>query len=325
MPRSKVMNFKSTLRLISICAVLTTESCVGLKDVRAIVPTAILRGGTATLFCHFDLEGDSLYSVKWYKGRREFYRFTPKEDPAMKIFPIFGMEVEQGKSNATQLTLRHVQLSLSGRYSCEVSADAPSFHTALVTGEMDIVETPRGRPVISGIRHRYPVDEILHGNCSSSWSKPAAKLTWFINDNPPPTSDLVVYPIINETDGERESTYLGLKMEVKPHHFAHGRLKIRCSASIHDIYYQSTEISVEEERPRGLLHATATVGGGVPYIHPPSPATDLPPSGHIFDPDTVFKQDDVTASGACKTTIGTKDSVVPSFPLALILLLFTVR
>jgi len=47
--------------------------------------------------------------------------------------------LQQGKSNATQLTLRHVQLSLSGRYSCEVSADAPSFHTALVSGDMDIV------------------------------------------------------------------------------------------------------------------------------------------------------------------------------------------
>jgi len=47
--------------------------------------------------------------------------------------------LQQGKSNSTQLTLRHVQLSLSGHYSCEVSADAPSFHTALVSGDMDIV------------------------------------------------------------------------------------------------------------------------------------------------------------------------------------------
>jgi hypothetical protein len=47
--------------------------------------------------------------------------------------------LQQEKSNATQLTLRHVQLSLSGHYSCEVSADAPSFHTALVSGNMDIV------------------------------------------------------------------------------------------------------------------------------------------------------------------------------------------
>ena len=104
----------------------------------------------------------------------------------------------------------------------------------------------------------------------------------------PPKTNLVEYPIVKETDGERESSYLGLKMTVKLHHFSHGHLKIRCSASIHDIYYQSTEISVEEERPRGLLHGTATMGGGVPYIPPPNPATDLPPSGHIFDPDTVI-------------------------------------
>lgn len=64
---------------------------------RVVVPTAIRRGETATLFCHFDLEGDSLYSVKWYKGRREFYRYTPKEDPALKIFPILGLEVEVSK------------------------------------------------------------------------------------------------------------------------------------------------------------------------------------------------------------------------------------
>jgi len=35
--------------------------------------------------------------------------------------------------------------------------------------------------------------------------------------------------------------------------------------------------------------------------------------------------DDGTPSGGCKTTITTKGSVVPSSPLALILLLFTVR
>jgi hypothetical protein len=39
------------------------------------------------------MEGDSLYSVKWYKGRREFYRYSPKENPAMKTFPIAGVHV----------------------------------------------------------------------------------------------------------------------------------------------------------------------------------------------------------------------------------------
>ncbi|KAJ9595403.1 hypothetical protein L9F63_013412 [Diploptera punctata] len=76
--------------------------CWGLRDVRVTVPSAILRNETAVLFCHFDLEGDSLYSVKWYKGGREFYRFTPKENPAMKIFPIAGLDIEQIEGNILQ-------------------------------------------------------------------------------------------------------------------------------------------------------------------------------------------------------------------------------
>lgn len=65
----------------------------GLNDVRVTVPKAVLKGETAVLICSYDLEGDSLYSVKWYKGRREFYRYTPKENPAMKVFPISGLSV----------------------------------------------------------------------------------------------------------------------------------------------------------------------------------------------------------------------------------------
>ncbi|KAG8234405.1 hypothetical protein J437_LFUL012790 [Ladona fulva] len=59
-----------------------------------MVPSAIPRGSTTTLVCHYDLEGDFLYSVKWYRGRREFYRFTPREDPSIKIFPMHGMHVD---------------------------------------------------------------------------------------------------------------------------------------------------------------------------------------------------------------------------------------
>lgn len=65
----------------------------GLRDVKVTVPGAVRRGENAVLICLYDMEGDSLYSVKWYKGRREFYRFTPKENPAMKTFPIPGINV----------------------------------------------------------------------------------------------------------------------------------------------------------------------------------------------------------------------------------------
>ncbi|XP_067009532.2 uncharacterized protein [Anabrus simplex] len=248
-----------------------TGGCLGLRDVRVVVPTAILRGETAVLWCHFNLQGDSLYSVKWYKGRREFYRFTPKEDPPMKIFPIQGLYVDRTRSNDTQLTLNNMEPSMSGRYSCEVSADAPSFHTSLVSGDLEVVEVPYDRPVISGVRTRYRLGDKLRSNCSSSWSRPAAKLTWLVNDVQASPHQLVHYPIRREEESDRESSQLGLQLPVKPHHFETGRLKIRCIASIHDVYWQSTEKSVEEDRPKGIK--LGAVGPEfVPNIPEPSTA-----------------------------------------------------
>lgn len=40
------------------------------------------------------------------------------------------------ESNATHVFIRN---PTSGKYSCEVSADAPSFNTFLVSGEMEVV------------------------------------------------------------------------------------------------------------------------------------------------------------------------------------------
>lgn len=47
--------------------------------------------------------------------------------------------LQKSKSNATQIVLRDVVPSLTGHYNCEVSADAPSFHTAFVSAEMIVV------------------------------------------------------------------------------------------------------------------------------------------------------------------------------------------
>lgn len=66
-------------------------SVTGLRDVVVRVPEAVRRGEHTRLYCDYNLEGDALYSVKWYFGRREFYRFTPRETPRLKVFPIHGL------------------------------------------------------------------------------------------------------------------------------------------------------------------------------------------------------------------------------------------
>lgn len=68
-------------------------TCYALRDVKIHMPTAIQRGNMAIFICSYDLEGDTLYQVKWYKGRREFYRYTPQETPSRKVFAIPGLLV----------------------------------------------------------------------------------------------------------------------------------------------------------------------------------------------------------------------------------------
>lgn len=90
------LNFSSFLIVFFFSAFI-----VGLKDVSVTIPQAVKRGSNALLICNYDMENDTLYSVKWYKGRREFYRYTPKENPAMKVFPNqSGLNVEVNSPNS---------------------------------------------------------------------------------------------------------------------------------------------------------------------------------------------------------------------------------
>ncbi|RZF44468.1 hypothetical protein LSTR_LSTR002241 [Laodelphax striatellus] len=235
---------------------LTGQAVTGLKDVRVTVPIAVTRGDNARLRCHFDLEGDQLYSVKWYFGPREFYRYTPREKPAIKMFPVMmnkALDIDTSSSNETQVTLKNVSTPFSGRYSCEVSADAPSFHTALVSGEMTVVVVPQSRPVLMGVKPRYRIGDTLRANCTSPGSRPAANLTWVLNDDPVDTRFVRQYRGMQQTDLETSTTTLEMPLMVR-HFTKKGRMKVRCAASIHNIYWQTTEKSAEEERPRGLVN-----------------------------------------------------------------------
>ncbi|KFB49160.1 AGAP009270-PA-like protein [Anopheles sinensis] len=108
-----------------------------LRNVRVTVPTAVRKGDSAQLFCYYELEDkERLYSIKWYKGKREFYRYTPQENPSMKVF---NLDVERTLSNQSHVVIKAHETNVSGKYSCEVSADAPSFHTMIVSGDMEVI------------------------------------------------------------------------------------------------------------------------------------------------------------------------------------------
>uniref|UniRef100_A0A1I8PZZ0 CD80-like immunoglobulin C2-set domain-containing protein n=1 Tax=Stomoxys calcitrans TaxID=35570 RepID=A0A1I8PZZ0_STOCA len=153
----------------------------------------------------------------------------------------------RSQSNESQLVLESINSAATGKYSCEVSADAPSFHTLIGAGEMEVVVVPIKDPIISSIRSRYKVGDIIRGNCTSGHSRPGANITWNINGYEINPVHVKHYNSVKDAR-EMELVTSGIHFVVTPQHFIYGKLKIRCTAHIHDVYWKSTEKSVEENR-----------------------------------------------------------------------------
>lgn len=65
-----------------------------LKNVVLVVPTVVKAGTTLHLACKYELDGAPLYSVKFYQGDQEFYRYVPKDAPPTKVFPLPAVQVD---------------------------------------------------------------------------------------------------------------------------------------------------------------------------------------------------------------------------------------
>ena len=68
---------------------------VCVRMVEMVVPAQVMLGERATLQCIFDMEGEELYSVKWYKAGHEFFRYIPGDrDQRITTFNLPGITVE---------------------------------------------------------------------------------------------------------------------------------------------------------------------------------------------------------------------------------------
>lgn len=73
-------------------AVEFTES-LRLTEVR--IPKHVIRNNSKTVLeCHYDMNGEALYSVKWYKDGYEFYRYVPRDMPPAQVFDQPGINVD---------------------------------------------------------------------------------------------------------------------------------------------------------------------------------------------------------------------------------------
>ncbi|XP_045581611.2 cell adhesion molecule 2 [Procambarus clarkii] len=229
------------LVLLPVVVLATITGCQGLRVKKVVVPHHEIKGKGVELECQYDLEDDQLYSLKWYKGIKEFFRYVPADTPPIQVFDLPGVHVDMGKSSDRKVTLKEVSLKTSGKYKCEVSAESPSFHTDSGAGELLVVHIPESDPHISGIHSKYHVDDVVQVNCTSSPSKPAASLMWYINDKQADSISLVDYAPVPNAEG-LETSILGLHFRARRSHLQQGHLKLRCTATIAAVYFREKAI-----------------------------------------------------------------------------------
>lgn len=223
-----------------------------------VVPEAVQRGQEVILRCHYDLEKAPLYSVNWYRGKYQLYRYSPQEEQPTKIFNVTGIYVDEEKSNNNQVTLRNVDFALSGTFSCEVTADSPTFSTGIGKKNLTVVSLPEGKPIIVSERERYDPGDILRANCSLPASRPAAQLSFTINNTPvePTTRSQEEHEqqkrehrtegagIFSEQNYQHQQQWISLSLPLKPFHYVNGQLNLRCTAQIPGIYSSMSEIQL---------------------------------------------------------------------------------
>ncbi|CAH1118862.1 unnamed protein product [Phaedon cochleariae] len=230
--------------LIAVFAVFVLfQDCLSLKEVRIQVPTAVLLGHQAVLKCFFDSEGDKLYSVKWYHNAAEFFRYNPSIKNPIRQFKLKGFYVDETESDATQVVLKHVTKAMSGKFSCEVTADQPSFFTDMKTAQLEVIDPPKSDPFISGAKARYKVGEYLKAICTVDKSDPAVNLTWHVNGRIMDVPQVHRYKKVIE--GDYTSSYSTLRFKITEPLFDSGKLKIRCSADLFGVWHRSSEKTIE--------------------------------------------------------------------------------
>ena len=81
------------------------------------IPSHAIKGEDVVLECLYDLQGDSLYSVKWYRNGQEFYRHIPTDKPSTVVFRMPGLIVDVSSENHLKpgsLAKGHCQLLTIG-------------------------------------------------------------------------------------------------------------------------------------------------------------------------------------------------------------------
>ncbi|KFB47674.1 AGAP001658-PA-like protein [Anopheles sinensis] len=166
-------------------------------------------------------------------------------------FGRFGSRTLSGgkgtQSDATSVTLRGVTRDLTGQFQCEVSEDAPLFHTDIRQARMQVVELPKEDPQMQLDKTHITTLDSFRSVCTVGTSFPAANITWYIN-----SKRIHRTPYQRITYRSYEGTPTFSSLEMFPHSQVlqdiyqsmppfHTSLTVMCEISILHIYTKSVQ------------------------------------------------------------------------------------
>ncbi|CAH0562665.1 unnamed protein product [Brassicogethes aeneus] len=183
----------------SMCLRLTNMTAPSIQDPREQMQ----------LYCKFDMGGEDLYAVKWYKDDHEFFRYAPSGPNNYVQYPVSGVTVDTTRSHCTRDTCELMLIDLqrpysSGAYRCEVSSEAPAFRLASQTFNITVAAIPKHPPLIDGLADTYTTGSMLLATCTSGLGDPKPRITWFVNNKMAPINqvkDLPSKPAQPDTTG----------------------------------------------------------------------------------------------------------------------------
>jgi len=263
--------------IIGIIHLAVTADSILLLDLG--IPPFVKEGTAIALTCHYDLEYDGLYSLKWYKDDVEFYSYIPrmKKGSKKRFFDLPGVFIDKKQADEKQVVLSNVSiLATEGNYKCQVSGEGPLFATAAQTKRLRVAKVPTKPPDIGSDEKVFlKPGDWLNLNCTSEPSRPPTRLTWFVNGleasdrmirrfTPSPAiEDMKQIAAIDKTD--LTQSVLGLQFWVTSEHFlssnnGNRKLKVKCRGQIPSVYLEESDTLIVGEHdgpPHKVLQATS--------------------------------------------------------------------
>ncbi|XP_037798121.1 uncharacterized protein LOC119593262 [Penaeus monodon] len=248
----------------------------------------VLEGSNVTLSCEFDLEGDDLYSLLWWRDGSVLLRYTSHGeddlgnetmaevedetedvlvlDPISNVttrpltwFPIKGLKATLGEAGRPQeLVLVQVDHNSAGVYTCEVTTEAPpTFLTANTSVTVHVVVPPTGLPVLHGTSGVVTEGQWIAAECDSAPALPTPSLAFFINKTPVVKAFMSSSTVASTSDHKRVvSRSVGFPAHRRL--FPKGHLLLECRVTIENLVWTaSTDLLLEGYDP-----ADDVAGGG---------------------------------------------------------------